>query len=268
MSESLQAVILGIVEGLTEFLPVSSTGHMIITMPLIGVDPKAAPWPAFLYFVQIGAILAVILYFRRQLWRQAVTLADGRLRSHIFFKVFVAMLPGAVVGLTLDDFMEEHLETPIPVAAALGVGAAVMVAVERRSRRGGPMRIEDVTMKQAVFVGFAQCVSIVPGTSRAMATIMGGMAVGLPPAVAAEFSFYLAIPTLCGAGALRIFKHWADITPGTAIPLTIGFAVSLLVALLVVGAFMRYIRARPLWPFAIYRVTLGLAVLAWFWGRP
>jgi len=149
------------------------------------------------------------------------------------------------------------------VAIALLAGAALMVVIERLVPKRPPIDIEQVTFSQAVAIGLAQCVAVVPGTSRAMATIMGGMAVGLPAATAAEFSFYLAIPTLCGAGALRLITHWNELTPDMAGTLAVGFVVSFAVAWAVVAAFMRYIQTRPLWPFAIYRAVLAAAVLAW-----
>jgi undecaprenyl-diphosphatase len=141
-----------------------------------------------------------------------------------------------------------------------------MVWIERRYRRTSDMQIDQVTLRQALFIGVCQCLSIVPGTSRAMVTIMGGIAAGLPPAVAAEFSFYLAIPTLCGAGLLRLAKHGSQIQPDMVATLGLGFSVSFVVALLVIAVFMRYLQTRSLWPFAIYRVALGIAVLTWGWA--
>lgn len=266
MGEGLQAFILGVIEGLTEFLPVSSTGHMIIAMPLLGVNAEEPLWKVFLYFIQIGAIAAVVLYFWRRLWRQLFVAGPGGWRQHVVTKIAVGAVPGAIAGLTLDDLMERYLERPVPVACALVAGAVLMVLIERRFRRPTPMRIEDVTLGQAVFVGLAQCLSIIPGTSRAMVTIMAGIASGMSPAVAAEFSFYLAIPTLCGAGLLRLAKHRADIQPDMVATLGLGFSVSFVVALLVVAVFMRYIQTKSLWPFAVYRVILGLAVLVWWWS--
>jgi undecaprenyl-diphosphatase len=267
VNETLQAIILGIIEGLTEFLPVSSTGHMVLAMPWLGIDGAQPPWPVFLYFIQIGAILAVVLYFWRRLWRQILTRPSAGAGSHIVTKVVVAMVPSAIVGLTLDEIMETYLEKPLPVAIALIVGAGVMILIERKCVRRNEMGIGDVSLRQAFCVGLAQCFSVVPGTSRAMATIMGGIAVGLRPAVAAEFSFYLAIPTLIGAGLVRILKHRHEITADSAAMLAVGFAVSFLVALAVVSAFMRYIQTRPLQPFAIYRILLGAVVLCWWWSQ-
>ena len=267
MHDGIKALILGVIEGLTEFLPVSSTGHMVIAMPWLGVDGQLPLWKVFLYFIQIGAIGAVVLYFWRRLWTRIMVRPTRGWGKHLATKIFVAALPAAVIGYPLDKVMEKYLENPLTVAIALIVGAAAMVWIERRYRTDKPITIDDVSLKQALLVGLSQCVACIPGTSRAMATIMGGLIVGLPASVAAEFSFYLAIPTLCGAGALRILKHRHDIHGDQFAILGMGFAVSFVVALLVVAAFMRYIQTRKLWPFAVYRVALGVAVLAWWFGR-
>ena len=268
MGDSLRAVILGIIEGLTEFLPVSSTGHMILTMPMLGIDSETDPWPTFLYFIQTGAILAVVIYFFRPLVRQVFNMPPAGVRDHIFTKLVVAMIPAAAIGIPLNDVAEKYLEKPVPVAIALILGGAVMVWLEKRYRRTTGPAFDQITLKQAFLVGLAQCVAIIPGTSRAMATIMGGLVVGMTGAVAAQFSFYLAIPTLLGAGILRIIKHREALTGDHAQIMLIGFVVSFLVAWGVVAAFMRYIQTKPLWPFAIYRVILGAAVLLWFISRP
>ena len=264
MNDALRAVILGIVEGLTEFLPVSSTGHMILAMPWLGIDGRQPPWPAFLYFIQIGAIAAVILYFWRRLWRQTLSKPAGGMKDHLITKLVVGVLPAAAIGIPLNELAETYLEKPIPVAVALILGAVVMVVIERRCRRQSGPGIEEVTLRHAFLIGLAQCVSIIPGTSRAMATIMGGMLVGLPATTAVEFSFYLAIPTICGAGLIRLVKDRQALSTDNAMVLGIGFIVSFIVAWVVIAAFMRYIQTRSLHPFAIYRVFLGLAVLAWW----
>jgi len=265
VGDALRAVILGVVEGLTEFLPVSSTGHLIIAMPMLGIDKQQDPWPAFLYFIQIGAILAVVFYFWRHLWRQTLSKPAGGWQDHLVPKLVVGVLPAAAIGLPLNDLAEQYLEWPAPVAAALVIGAGVMYVIERRCRRTEGARIEEVTLRQSFLVGVAQCVSIIPGTSRAMATIMGGMLVGLPVATATEFSFYLAIPTIFGAGLVRLLKDWEQLNVDNAATLAVGFVVSFVVALGVVAAFMHYVRSRSLVPFAVYRVILGAAVLLWWW---
>ncbi len=262
MNDALRAIILGIIEGLTEFLPISSTGHLILAMPRLGIDGRQDPWPAFLYFIQIGAIFAVVVHFRRSLWRQVFNKPAGGLRNHLLTKLVVGVLPAAMVGIPLNSLTEKHLEKPIPVAIALIIGAGLMFVIERRWRREQGPNIEQVTLRHAFLIGVAQCVSIIPGTSRAMATIMGGMMIGLPATTAVEFSFYLAIPTICGAGLFRLIKDPQALTGGNAMTLAAGAVVSFLVAWVVIATFMRYIRAHSFSPFAIYRVVLGLAVLA------
>lgn len=264
MGELLKAFILGVIEGLSEFLPISSTGHLIVAMPLLKVDGELPVWKAFLYFIQIGAILAVILHFRRHLLLAALSPPRGGLANHLLTKLVIAMLPAAAIGLTLNDYVEKVLEKPLPVGVALILGAAAMVLIEWKYRRVDGPAIDDVTFRQAFLIGLAQVVSIIPGTSRAMATIMGGMIVGLPAPTAAQFSFYLAIPTLLGAGLLRLFKHRHAIGSEQALFLAVGFATSFVVAWVVVAAFMKYLQTRSLAPFAIYRVILGLVVIGWW----
>mgnify|MGYP000067779318 CR=1 FL=1 len=264
MSDILKAVILGIVEGLTEFLPISSTGHMLLVMPLLRIDPSQPPWHAFLYFIQIGAILAVVVYFWRRLWKRIVHRPVGGIGRHLLTKLFVATLPAAVIGLPLNDWVEQRLEKPVFVAMALMLGAVAMELIEQRFRRPGPCEPDDITLRQALLIGVAQCVSIVPGVSRAMATILGGLVVGLSPALAAEFSFYLAIPTLLGAGLMKVVKHRESLHASDAGVLAVGFVTAFVVALLVVEGFMRFVQRHRLRPFAIYRVALGIIVLIWW----
>ncbi len=262
MSDALCAAILGVIEGLTEFLPVSSTGHMLLAMPALGIQPEIPPWPAFLFFIQIGAILSVVIYFWRDLWRQIFTMPFGGWSNHLLTKLVVATIPAAAIGIPFDDLVEEFLHGPVTVAITLIVGAVVMVLIELRYRRMEGPALKDITLKQAFLIGVAQCFAIIPGTSRSMATILGGLMVGLPAATAAEFSFLIAIPTICGAGILKLYKNWDQLNDGSVAVLGLGFSVSFVVALLVVAAFMSYIRKRSLIPFAIYRVILGIAVLA------
>ncbi|MCB9858234.1 MAG: undecaprenyl-diphosphate phosphatase [Phycisphaerales bacterium] len=262
MSDAIRAVILGIIEGLTEFLPVSSTGHMLLAMPMLDVAPETPPWPIFLFFIQIGAIVSVVIYFWRDLWRQIFSMPLGGWSNHLLTKLVVATIPAAAIGIPFDDFVDKYLHGPAAVAITLIVGAVVMVLIELRYRRMEGPSLKDVTLKQAFLIGVAQCFAIIPGTSRSMATILGGLIVGLPATTAAEFSFLIAIPTICGAGLLKLIKHADQLNNGNIAVLGLGFSVSFVVALLVVAAFMSYIRRRSLIPFAIYRALLGLAVLA------
>ncbi|MBI5864366.1 MAG: undecaprenyl-diphosphate phosphatase [Planctomycetes bacterium] len=263
MNDLFRSMILGIVEGLTEFLPVSSTGHMLLVQPLIGVDEKLPVWKTLLWVSQFGAILAVIVYFWRDLWRQVFKPATARWTDHLLVKLFVAMVPTVVLALLLKKYAERYLENPLSVAIALIVGGAAMLLIDRKFRRSGDATIEHVRLTQAFWIGTIQCLSMWSGISRAGATIMGGMTLGLTPRVATEFSFYLAIPTMLAASAKTLWderKHLS--TDGLAI-IFIGTAVSFIVALFVIEVFLRYVRSRTFVPFAIYRFVLGAAVLLW-----
>lgn len=261
MTDAIKATILGIIEGLTEFLPVSSTGHMLLAMPVLDIKPETPPWPVFLFFIQIGAILAVVLYFWRDLFKHTFRPRSARVQDHLLTKLFVGTLPGGIIGLLFDDYVESVLYGPVPIAITLIIGAVVMVIIELIFRRMEGPGLDGITLKQALIIGVAQCIAIIPGTSRSMATILGGLLVGLPATTAAEFSFLLAIPMICGAGMLKFIKHWESLQ-GEMFPLLgLGFSVSFVVALLVVAAFMNYIRKRSLIPFAAYRVVLGVIVL-------
>ncbi|RMF84340.1 MAG: undecaprenyl-diphosphate phosphatase [Planctomycetota bacterium] len=266
MSDTFRAVILGIVEGLTEFLPVSSTGHMILVEPLLGIDDAAPVWRVFLFVSQFAAILAVVLYFFRDLWRRTFRPAVGGWQNHILTKLFVAMIPTGILGALFDDLMETYLLNPPVVAVALIVGAIAIELIERNFRRTGGMTLEDVTLRQALAIGALQCLAMVPGTSRSGATIMGGMVLGLTPAVAAEFSFYLAIPTMLAASLKQLFDYYHLLKIEHVGVILVGSAVSFVVALAVVAWFMAYVRKYRFRPFAIYRVILGVIVLVWWWS--
>jgi undecaprenyl-diphosphatase len=266
LNEYLAAVILGIVEGLTEFLPISSTGHMLLVQPLLDVDVRQPQWAVFLFVSQLGAILAVVAYFGRDLTRRVVHPASGGWRRHILAKLGVAMIPTVILGAAFDDLMERYLLAPVPVAVALIVGAAAIELIDRRFRRKADMGLEDVTLRQAFLIGLIQCLAMWPGTSRAGATIMGGMVLGLTPAVATEFSFYLAIPTMLAASAKRLLDYHADLSANNAGVILLGTVVSFFVALVVVAWFLNYVRRHRFTPFAVYRVILGVMVLVWWFG--
>lgn len=255
------AVILGVVEGLTEFIPVSSTGHMVIAMPLLGVDAGEPPWNVLLWVSQLGAIGAVIVYFWRDLWRRTFQPPSRDFKQHILFKLFVAMLPTGVIALALKEYLDPLERMPVAVAIALILGAGVMELIDRRFRKEGEMTLEDVTLWQAFWVGVIQTLSMVPGVSRSGASIMGGMSLGMTPRVATEFSFYLAIPTMLAAGVKTTLDHWDDMTREHALVVLVGTAVSFLVALFVVAGLMEFVKRYRFTVFAVYRVVLGLAVL-------
>lgn len=261
--DTLKAIVMGIIEGLTEFLPISSTGHMIIACPMLNIDPESPFWNSFIYFIQIGAILAVVIYFWGRLRSLAPRPRGQPLREHMVSKLVVAFIPSAVIGLLLNDWLEARLGGSIPVAVALIVGAGLIELVERTCKQPSTTQAEGITLRQAFLIGCFQCLSMIPGTSRSGATIMGGLVVGLSAPVAAEFSFFLAIPTVFGAGIYKLISHRESLSFENAAILGVGFVVSFVVALIVVAWFMRYVQSHRFRVFVIYRLVLGVIVLGW-----
>jgi undecaprenyl-diphosphatase len=257
----VNAIILGIVEGLTEFLPVSSTGHMILVEHWLGLDGETPPWNILLWVSQFGAILAVVLYFWRDLWRRTFHPRYRFWPDHIGTKLVAAMIPTVVLALLFKPLLDPLETMPVAVAAALIVGAGAMEFIDRRFRRTARQELENVSLVQAFWIGVIQCISMWPGVSRSGASIMGGMALGLTPRVATEFSFYLAIPTMLAAAVKTLWKHRDELTAANAGLVLVGTAVAFVVALGVVATFMSYVRRYRFTPFVLYRVALGGAVL-------
>ncbi len=259
----LRAIILGIVEGLTEFLPVSSTGHMILVEPLLGISQTDVFWKeVFDIFIQMGAILAVVLYFWRPLWRLTFQTRAAEWKEHILLKLFVAFLPAAIVGKLAGHWITEHLKNPPVVAGALIVGGVLIMLIERRRQVPRFSVAASVPLFTAFLIGVAQCFAMIPGTSRSAATIMGALLLGLSAPAAAEFSFFLAIPTMFAAGFYSLYKFRHDVHSDQLALLGMGSAVAFVVALLVIAAFMRYIQTHKFAPFAVYRIVLGIVVIA------
>ncbi len=262
------AVLLGVLEGLTEFLPVSSTGHLILLGAWLGHDSDAAKTLDIV--IQLGAVLAVVVYFRARL----ADIVRGIVRRdpdsfRLALALAIAFVPAALVGLLLHEAIKEHLFGPGAVALALIAGGVLMIGVEsaRRQRsHPGVDRLEHITLQRALAIGFAQCFSLWPGASRSMTTIVGGQLCGLSTAAAAEFSFLLSIPTLGSATVFDLAKNGGALlsTPGGATALAVGLAVSFVVALLVIAVFLRYLKRFRLAPFGWYRIALGGLVL-WLW---
>ncbi|HEX3063637.1 MAG TPA: undecaprenyl-diphosphate phosphatase [Usitatibacter sp.] len=260
------SVILGIVEGLTEFLPVSSTGHLIIVSDFLGTNDEKGK--IFDIVIQLGAILAVCWEFRVRILNAFGGLAKDPVQQRFAANLFVAFLPAAIVGLALQKAIKGYLFNPTSVACALIVGALVIFAVERWYARKGPARVlsvYDMTWRDALVVGIAQCFSLIPGTSRSGATIMGGMLGGLSRNVATEFSFFLAIPVMFAATGYEMVKNRALFSAGDLANIAVGFVVSFGFALLAVKALIRYVAHHDFKAFAWYRIALGAAVLAYFW---
>jgi undecaprenyl-diphosphatase len=258
----LISAILGIIEGLSEFLPISSTGHLVIAMPLLGVDAREAPWNILLWVSQFFAILAVIVYFFRDLCRRVFNKPAAGWHQHLLVKLFVAMVPTVAIAVPFKDFFDPLESMPVAVAGALIVGAGILEWIDRKYRREIPQELEDVTLKQAFLIGLIQTISMWPGVSRAGATIMGGMAVGLSPRVATQFSFYLAIPTMLGAAAKTLLDKHDQLSTENLGVLLVGCVMSFIVALGVIAWFMEYVKRHRFRIFAVYRVILGAGVLA------
>ena len=264
------AVLLGLLEGLTEFLPVSSTGHLILLGDYLGANTEAGK--TLDVVMQLGAVLAVIVYFRARLAKLLRGLVAREPEQIALAKaVMIAFVPAAIFGLLFHKKIEEKLFAPAPVAAALIVGGVLMIGIEiwrKRSVNQGEDGLQAVTPKRALGIGFAQCLSLWPGTSRSMTTIVGAQLGGVSTAAAADFSFLLAIPTLGAATVYKLFKGGRALLamPGGASSLVISMVVSFAVALVVIAAFLRYLKRFGLLPFGVYRIVLGVIVLATLGG--
>jgi undecaprenyl-diphosphatase len=260
----VDAIILGLVEGATEFIPVSSNGHLIIAGEWLGQTDARAK--TFDIFIQLGAILAIVWLYRRRLTEAVLgTRTDARSRR-LLVNLAVAFLPAAIVGFLIHDWIKERLFNPVVVAAALVVGGIVILLVERWKR---PVRIADVgdlPPRTALGIGLAQVLSLIPGTSRSGATIIGGYVLGLSRTAATEFSFFLAIPVMFAATLYDLLKSLDTLSASDAPFFAVGFLVAFLSALVVVKGFLTYVSRHSFEAFAWYRIVFGLAVL-WWAGR-
>jgi undecaprenyl-diphosphatase len=256
-----KAAVMGIVEGLTEFLPVSSTGHLILTGALIGFDDEKAK--VFDIAIQTGAILAIILLYWQRIRDTLVQLPTQQRAQRFAINVLVAFIPAVVLGLLFGKVIKEHLFNAWTVATTFIVGGFIIIWAEKRQRVA--VRIDSVdamTWKDSLLVGLAQCLALVPGTSRSGATIIGGMFLGLSRKAATEFSFYLAIPTLIGAGVYSVYKERASLSAADLPLFAVGFIFSFIFAWLCVRWLIRYISTHSFTPFAWYRIAFGIVVLA------
>ena len=269
--ELLKAILFGIVEGITEWLPVSSTGHMILLDEFIKLDVSKEFYEMFQVVIQLGAIGAVIALFFHKL--NPFSPKKNPKQKHntwvLWIKVIVAVLPSAVLGLLLDDWMEEHLFNYIVVAIALIVYGLAFLFVERLNEQREPTitSVKQIDYKMALMIGAFQCLSLIPGTSRSGSTILGAILLGVSRSAGAEFSFFLAIPTMLGASALKVLKFLLEGVSATGtevLILLVGTLVSFLVSLLVIKALMEYVRKRSFAAFGYYRIVLGFLVIGYF----
>jgi undecaprenyl-diphosphatase len=261
----VNALILGVVEGLTEFLPVSSTGHLILVSDLLGANDDKGK--VFDIVIQLGAILAVCWEYRARFARAFSGIASDRQQQRFAANLAIAFVPAAAVGFLFASAIKARLFNPTTVAIALIVGGLAIFAIERWYERRGAARVatvDDMGWKDALAVGLAQCLSLVPGTSRSGATILGGMVAGLSRPAATEFSFFLAVPIMFAATGYQVVRH-RDLLAATDLgPFAVGFLVSFAGALVAVRALIRFVATHDFRPFAWYRIALGAAVLAWF----
>ncbi|BAH07444.1 hypothetical protein CKR_2393 [Clostridium kluyveri NBRC 12016] len=261
----IKAAIIGVVEGITEFLPISSTGHMIMVGDLINFKAPTydkAYINMFEIVIQLGAILAIVVLYWDKIFNSLKNIKPGKWGFKLWVIILIAFLPSAVLGVIFNNLIQEKLFNSITVASALIVGGVLMIYMENKYRRGNSTKnIEDVNIFQAFKIGCFQCLALWPGMSRSASTIMGGWISGLTNVAAAEFSFFLAIPTMIAASGWSLIKVKIDMSIMQVIALSVGFIVSFLVALVVVEKFMNFLKRKPMRVFAIYRIFIGIIVL-------
>lgn len=275
--EWLKVIILGIVEGITEWLPISSTGHMILVDEFMHLNVSDAFMEMFLVVIQLGAIMAVVVIYFKKLWpfhyqpRQS-SLAQRYIdmpKMTLWFKILVACLPAIIVGLPLDDFLEEKLYNYVVVALMLILYGVLFIIIENYNKKRKPVinSLEDISFKTAFLIGLFQVLSLIPGTSRSGSTIIGGILVGTSRTIAAEFTFFLAIPVMFGASLLKLVKFGFAFTGTEAAILLVGMAVAFVVSILAIKFLVSYIKKNDFKVFGWYRIVLGILVLGYFAGK-
>lgn len=261
MGDLLSVILLGIVQGITEFLPISSTGHLIVASALLNFQALGG---TFEIFIQIGSVVAVIAFYRQQLLQQVRTVRTDAVVRRFWFAIILAFIPAAAIGLLLSDWITEVLYSPTTVAIALIVGGIIFLVVERRPAQVEETLVTDavhITFRQAVLIGIAQLAALIPGVSRSGATIVGGMLSGLSRSAAAQFSFYLSIPTLGAATLYSLVRALGDISSDQLIQLLLGAVVSGIVSWLAIAWLLRYIARNTFVPFGVYRIIAGIVIL-------
>ena len=274
--EILKVVFLGIVEGVTEWLPISSTGHMLLVDEFIQLNASESFKEMFFFVIQLGAILAVVVLFWGKMWPFKKKDADDGVNAvgsvlkkdvwSLWFKVVVACIPGAVVTIAFDDYIEAHLHTPLVIAMTLIIYGIAFIFIERWNKNRIPKVeiLSDITYMSAFLIGLFQVLSIIPGTSRSGATIVGALLIGVSRVAAAEFTFFLAVPVMFGMSALKMVKLGFAMTGAEAVILILGMAVAFIVSLIVIKFLMGYIKKHDFQIFGWYRIVLGILVLLYF----
>ena len=268
--EFLKVILFGIVEGYTEFLPISSTGHLILLENLVHLDQPEDFFNVFKVVIQLGAILSVVVLYWDRLWpfTRTKTATERQNILNLWVKIIIACVPGAVIGFFLDDIVDDKLSTPVVIAITLILYGVAFILLEKfQGKKRFPIQTtKQLSYKTALFIGIFQCLALIPGTSRSGATILGAMLFGVSRAAGAEFSFFLGIPMMCGASFLKIVKHGLSFTGSQWVILILGTAVSFVVALLSIRYLMNYIRRHDFSVFGWYRIGLGIVVLVYFFA--
>jgi len=266
----LKAILISIVEGITEFLPISSTGHMILVDEFLKLSSNKTFTTAFEVIIQLGAIISVVVFFWKDLWPFAGTPERQKATWTLWMKVLVAVLPAMILGLIFGDAIKAHLFNPIVVSMTLIFYGVVLIFLERFNAKKTSFKIDKVSaipFGLAIAIGCFQCLAMIPGTSRSAATIIGAMLLGLSRGAAAEFSFFLAIPTMAGATLLTILKNGMAFSSFEWLVIAIGFIVAFIVAYAVIKFFMGFIRKHDFSVFGYYRIILGIIVLIVLWNQ-
>lgn len=264
--ELLKVIILGIVEGVTEWLPISSTGHMILVEEFIQLKESAAFMEMFRVVIQLGAILAVVVLYFKKLW-PFTTAAKGYIKKETFslwFKVIIGIIPSAIVGIPLDDYMDAHFYNFITVAIALVVYGILFIVIENRHKRAKIHNVKELSYKTALFIGMFQILSLIPGTSRSGSTILGAMILGTSRTLATEFSFFLSIPTMFGASLIKLLKFGFNFTGAEVVVLFVGMLVAFIVSVLAIKFLLGYIRKNNFKVFGYYRIILGTILIGYY----
>lgn len=259
----LHALILGIVEGLTEFLPVSSTGHLILVGQLLGFNDDKGK--VFEIAIQFAAILAVVWEYRTRLWHTLISMTSEPVSQRLAINLIVAFLPAAILGFLFLKQIKAYLFNPLVVASAFIIGGLLILWAERREHVIRAETVDDMTWQDALKVGFAQALAMIPGTSRSGATIIGGLFFGLSRRAATEFSFFLAIPIMFAATGFDVLKSWNDLHANDLAVFAVGFVTAFFSALVVVRVLLRYVAHHDFRVFAWYRILFGTLVLWYFW---
>jgi undecaprenyl-diphosphatase len=260
-SNTLDVILLGIVEGLTEFIPVSSTGHLVLASELLGFTGDVGP--TFNVVIQLGAILAVVVAYWRRFWDVLVGLPRERGAQVFTANVFLGVLPSLVIGAFAYGAVKAMLESPMTVAVALIVGGVAILAIERLVKTAKFDSVETMPWRTSLGVGIVQCLSLIPGVSRSGATIMGALVLGVDRKTAAEFSFFVAVPTMVAATSYELYKNHASLSFGDLEAIALGFGVSFIVALAVIKGFIAVVGRYGFAPFAWYRIVAGSAAMIW-----